>query len=202
MKKERTSPSSKPLSRCRWATTELGILYHDEEWGVPVHDDRLLFEFLILEGAQAGLSWETILKKRANYREAFDNFQPEIVAGYGKRKVNSLLANPGIIRNRLKIESAIGNACAFLSTQEEFGDFDRYVWNFVGGRPKLGNWESDHPPARTADSDAMSKDLKQRGFKFVGSTIIYAFMQAVGLVNDHSPDCFRRSQLIPKTRGK
>ena len=172
------------------------VEYHDDEWGVPVHDDRRLFEFLILEGAQAGLSWETILKKRENYRAAFDRFDPAKVAMYDKRKVRELLSNAGIVRNRLKIAAAISNAQAFLAVESEFGSFDRYIWQFVGGRPRKNNWAtSKRVPARTAESDAMSKDLKRRGFRFVGSTICYAFMQAVGMVNDHSRDCFRSGQL-------
>ncbi len=163
---------------------------------MPVHDDRLLFEFLILEGAQAGLSWETILKKRENYREAFDHFDPAIVAKYGQKKRQSLLLNPGIVRNRLKIEAAIQNAKAFLAVQEEFGTFDKYIWGFVGHRPKQNAWKSmKEVPAKTPESDAMSKDLKRRGFKFVGSTICYAFMQAVGMVNDHLVECFRHNEL-------
>ena len=168
------------------------IRYHDEEWGVPVHDDRTLFEFLILEGAQAGLSWETILNKRENYRAAFDGFDAEQVAGYDRRKVAQLLKNPGIVRNRLKIASAVQNARALLRVQEEYGRFDRYVWQFVNGRPKVNVRNARNPvPARTTESDAMSKDLKKRGFNFVGSTICYAFMQAVGMVNDHVVGCFR-----------
>ena len=182
----------KTLNRCSWATNELSIRYHDEEWGVPVHDDRILFEFLILEGAQAGLSWDTILKKRENYRAAFDGFDPAAIAVYDRRKVQSLLRDPGIVRNRLKIASTIKNAQAFLSVQKEFGSFDRYIWQFVGKRPKQNSRRSrGQVPARTAESDAMSKDLKKRGFTFVGSTICYAFMQAVGMVNDHLTDCFR-----------
>lgn len=182
--------------RCAWATTERSIAYHDAEWGVPVHDDRLLFEFLVLEGAQAGLSWETILKKRAAYREAFDGFDPQIVAKYGKRMQQRLMANEGIVRNRLKIESAIGNAKAFLAVGKEFGSFDAYVWDFVGGAPKRNDWETiDQIPAKTRKSDALSKDLKKRSFRFVGGTICYAFMQAVGMVNDHLVDCFRHSEL-------
>ncbi len=169
------------------------VEYHDHEWGVPVHDDRRLFEFLILEGAQAGLSWETILNKRENYRKAFDHFQPAKIAKYDRRKVRELMANPGIVRNRLKIESTISNAKAFLAVQQEFGTFDRYIWQFVGGKPKIDSWAAtQHPPATSPESDAMSKDLKRRGFRFVGSTICYAFMQAVGMVNDHSRDCFRQ----------
>ena len=168
------------------------IRYHDEEWGVPVHDDHALFEFLILEGAQAGLSWSTILNKRENYRRAFDRFDPERVAAFDRRKVQQLLRDPGIVRNKLKIASTIENAKAFLCVQEEFGSFDRYIWQFVGGKPRVNKRRSlRQVPARTAESDAMSKDLKRRGFKFVGSTICYAFMQAVGLVNDHVVGCFR-----------
>ena len=188
------------LIRCPWAKTPLSLDYHDREWGVPLHDDRLLFEFLILEGAQAGLSWETILKKRASYREAFDQFDPAVVARYGKRKQTSLLANAGIVRNRLKIESAISNAQAFLAVQDEFGSFDHYLWRFVDGKPIANAWKSmQQVPARTAESDALSKDLKRRNFRFVGTTICYAFMQAVGLVNDHLATCFRRAQLQPRT---
>jgi DNA-3-methyladenine glycosylase I len=179
--------------RCAWARGELMIRYHDEEWGVPVHDDRKLFEFLILEGAQAGLSWETILNKRENYRAAFDGFDPKLVAGYDRRKLAQLLRNPGIVRNRLKIASAVQNARALLRVQEEYGSFDRYVWQFVGGRTKVNLRNAKNPvPASTAESHAMSKDLKKRGFNFVGSTICYAFMQAVGMVDDHAAGCFRR----------
>jgi DNA-3-methyladenine glycosylase I len=184
------------LHRCPWAKGDEYIDYHDREWGVPIHDDRLLFEFLILEGAQAGLSWITILKKRDNYRIAFDRFDPEIVAKYGKRKQQALLANPGIVRNRLKIAAAIQKAQAFLAVEEEFGSFDDYIWDFVGGTPKQNAWKSMKAvPAQTPESDAMSKDLKRRGFKFVGSTICYAFMQAVGMVNDHLVECFRHAEL-------
>lgn len=184
------------MRRCEWATTELSIAYHDKEWGVPVRDDRALFEFLILEGAQAGLSWETILKKRSNYRAAFDNFDVSVIASYDQRKVNELLADPGIVRNRLKIQATLQNAKAFLAVQAEFGNFDAYVWRFVDGRPKKNAWQSlKELPARTSESDALSKDLKQRGFKFVGSTICYAFMQAVGMVNDHIVDCFRYAEI-------
>jgi DNA-3-methyladenine glycosylase I len=184
-------------NRCAWARNELSIPYHDEEWGVPVHDDRLLFEFLVLEGAQAGLSWDTILRKRARYRAVFDNFDPAVVARYGKRRVNALLRDAGIVRNRLKIAAAIGNAQAFLKVVEEFGAFDAYIWQFTGGRPRVNAWRTPKElPARTAESDAMSKDLKRRGFRFVGSTICYAFMQAVGMVNDHAADCFRYTQLL------
>ncbi len=178
--------------RCAWARSALMIRYHDEEWGVPAHDDRTLFEFLILEGAQAGLSWETILNKRENYRAAFDGFDPHKVARYDRKKLAQLLKNPGIVRNRLKIASAVRNAQALRRVQEEFGSFDRYIWQFVDGRPRVNPWKSRQLPASTADSDAMSKDLKKRGFNFVGSTICYAFMQAVGLVNDHALQCFRR----------
>jgi DNA-3-methyladenine glycosylase I len=182
--------------RCGWADSELYIAYHDREWGVPVHDDRLLFEFLILEGAQAGLSWLTILRKRDNYRAAFNHFDPHLVAAYDQHKVNSLLANPGIVRNRLKILAAVRNAQAFLAVQQDFGSFDAYVWRFVDGEPRQNTWRTRHEvPARTPASDALSKDLQQRGFTFVGSTICYAFMQAVGMVNDHLVDCFRYAEL-------
>ena len=184
------------MDRCPWAKTDMYVQYHDTEWGVPVHDDRLLFEFLILEGAQAGLSWETILNKRENYREAFDRFEPAIVAKYGEKKRKSLLLDVGIVRNRLKIEAAIQNAKTFLAVQEEFGEFDKYIWEFVGSKPKQNTWKSiKQVPAKTSESDAMSKDLKRRGFKFVGSTICYAFMQAVGMVNDHLVGCFRHGEL-------
>jgi DNA-3-methyladenine glycosylase I len=182
--------------RCPWASGEEYVAYHDREWGVPVHDDRLLFEFLILEGAQAGLSWSTILKKRQNYRRAFRGFDPAIVARFDKRKQRSLLADPGIVRNRLKIESAIANAKAFLAVQAELGSFDQYIWGFVGGHPRHNAWKSlKQVPARTAESDAMSNDLRRRGFRFVGSTICYAFMQAIGMVNDHLLTCFRHAEL-------
>ena len=184
--------------RCAWAasgSTDM-LRYHDEEWGVPVHDDRTLFEFLILEGAQAGLSWSTILNKRDNYRRAFDGFNAERIVQYDKRKIKQLLVDPGIVRNRLKIAAAVENAKAFLRVQEEFGSFDRYIWQFVGGKPRVNKWKMlRQVPARTPDSDAMSKDLKKRGFKFVGSTICYAFMQAVGMVNDHALTCFRYREL-------
>lgn len=184
------------MNRCPWAKTDLYIQYHDEEWGVPVRDDRRLFEFLVLEGAQAGLSWETILKKRDNYRAAFDQFDPAVVARYGAKKRRSLLADAGIVRNRLKIEAAIQNAQAFLAVQEEFGSFHPYLWEFVDGEPKQNAWTTmKEVPAKTPQSDALSKDLKRRGFKFVGSTICYAFMQAVGLVNDHLVGCFRHADL-------
>jgi DNA-3-methyladenine glycosylase I len=182
--------------RCAWAKTELNIAYHDTEWGVPVHDDRRLFEFLILEGAQAGLSWSTILKKRDHYRRAFDNFDARKIARYDARKVKKLLADPGIVRNRLKIAATIRNAKAFLAVQSEFGSFDAYLWQFVGGRPIQNHRRSlTEIPARTSESDALSKDLLRRGFKFVGSTICYALMQAVGMVNDHVVDCFRHMQV-------
>jgi DNA-3-methyladenine glycosylase I len=178
--------------RCAWANNELAIHYHDEEWGVPVHDDRILFEFLMLEGAQAGLSWNTILNKRENYRKAFAGFHPQRVARYDRRKIQQLLRDPGIVRNRLKVASAVANAQAFLEIQKEFKSFDLYIWQFVGGKPRVNSPRSfKQVPARTAESDAMSKDLKKRGFNFVGSTICYAFMQAVGMVNDHVIDCFR-----------
>jgi DNA-3-methyladenine glycosylase I len=187
---------SKTLTRCSWPSDELSIRYHDEEWGVPVHDDRKLFEFLILEGAQAGLSWDTILNKRENYRAALDGFDPERVARYDRRKTQQLLRNPGIVRNKLKIASTVGNAKAFLKVQEEFGSFDRYIWQVVGGHPRMNKRKSlSQIPASTAESDAMSKDLKRRGFNFVGSTICYAFMQAVGMVNDHVVTCFRYKAL-------
>jgi DNA-3-methyladenine glycosylase I len=175
--------------RCAWAQNELAIRYHDEEWGVPEHDDRTFFEFLILEGAQAGLSWDTILKKRENYRKAFAGFHPARVAKFDKEKQAKLLQDPGIVRNRLKVSAAVGNAKAFLQVQGEFGSFDAYIWQFVGGKPKVNPGRP--VPASTPESDAMSKDLKKRGFRFVGSTICYAFMQATGLVNDHALTCFR-----------
>jgi DNA-3-methyladenine glycosylase I len=182
--------------RCGWASNELSTRYHDEEWGVPVHDDRTLFEFLILEGAQAGLSWNTILNKRENYRKALAGFDPACVASYDRRKVQQLLRDPGIVRNKLKIHATVQNAKAFLRVQEEFGSFDRYIWQFVGGKPRINKRKSlRQVPARTNESDAMSKDLKRRGFNFVGSTICYAFMQAVGMVNDHVVTCFRYDAL-------
>ena len=184
------------MLRCAWATTEPAITYHDEEWGVPVHNDRVLFEFLILEGAQAGLSWNTILKKRENYRKAFDGFRAEKVARYGKRDVQRLLRNDGIVRNRLKIAAAITNAKNFLAVKKEFGSFDAYLWSFVGGAPIQNRWRMlTNVPARTAQSDALSRDLLGRGFKFVGSTICYAFMQATGMVNDHVVPCPRHAEL-------
>ena len=186
------------LSRCPWAGTDpLYAAYHDHEWGVPAHDDRHLFEMLVLEGAQAGLSWITILRKRERYREVFDRFDPVKVARYGPAKVASLLADPGIVRNRLKIAAAIANASAFLELQREFGTFDAYLWPFVGGRPKTNAWRAmTEVPARTAESDSLSKDLQKRGFRFVGSTICYAYMQAVGLVNDHLVSCPRHLELV------
>jgi DNA-3-methyladenine glycosylase I len=180
------------MKRCSWARNELSITYHDTEWGVPQHDDRVLFEFLILEGAQAGLSWDTILRKRDRYREVFDNFDPVKVAAYDDAKIASLLQDPGIVRNRLKVVSTIRNAQLFLGVQREFGSFDAYLWRFVGGKPKQNKWkESSQLPATSQESDALSKDLARRGFKFIGSTICYAYMQAIGMVNDHQADCFR-----------
>lgn len=180
--------------RCAWATTALSIPYHDEEWGRPVHDDRMLFEFLILEGAQAGLSWETILNKRDRYREAFLGFDPERVAKMNARSIDRLMRDPGIVRNRAKIESAIDNARAFLKVRAEFGSFDRYIWSFVGGKPVVNKWQRrSQLPASTPISEAMSEDLRKRGFRFVGPTICYAFMQAVGMVDDHVLDCAWRT---------
>jgi len=185
-----------PRLRCTWAANEVNIPYHDQEWGVPVHDEHKWFEFLILEGAQAGLSWDTILKKRARYREVFDGFDPAKVARYDKKKVRELLRDAGIIRNRLKIDAAITNARAFLEVQKELGTFDAYIWRFVGGQPKQNAWKShSRLPAKTAESDALSKDLQKRGFRFVGSTICYALMQATGMVNDHLVSCFRYREL-------
>ncbi len=186
------------VQRCAWVNQDdpLYCAYHDREWGVPIHDDRLLFEFLILEGFQAGLSWRTILHKRENFRQAFDFFDPIIVAAYNEEKIIQLLANPGIIRNRRKIESAISNARAFLDIQSEFGSFDTYCWQFVGGQPLYNAWQSpDQAPAKTPESDRMSQDLRKRGFRFVGSTICYAHMQATGMVNDHTVDCFRYHEI-------
>lgn len=198
MPADRQIDADKP--RCAWCGTDpLYVRYHDEEWGVPVHDDRRHFEFLILEGAQAGLSWITILRKRENYREAFAGFDPERVARFGKRDVERLLKNPGIVRNRLKVEGAVKNARAFLAVQEAFDGFDRYVWRFVGGKPIRNRWtQMKEVPATSAESDALSKDLKKRGFTFVGPTIVYAHMQAIGMVNDHVVDCFRHKQLARK----
>lgn len=194
---EKIEVQNKMRPRCQWVTADpLYISYHDEEWGVPVHDDRRLFEMIVLDGAQAGLSWLTVLKKRENYRKAFDNFNVEKVAIYDDQKINELMSNAGIIRNRLKITSTITNAQAFIRIQKEFGSFDTYIWKFVGGKPKLNAWQSvEDIPARTIESDLMSKDLMKRGFKFVGSTICYAFMQAAGMVNDHTVDCFRYNEL-------
>jgi len=185
--------------RCAWARNALAIAYHDREWGVPVKDDRVFFEFLILEGAQAGLSWDTILQKRAGYRKAFAGFDPARVAKFDAKKARALQADPGIVRNRLKIESAVTNARAFLKVQKEFGSFSRYAWSFVGGKPLVvRRRHAREIPARTELSDALSKDLKSRGFRFVGSTIVYAFMQATGLVNDHTTDCFRCKRVRDK----
>src|ERR1035438_2682287 len=182
----------KNVVRCGWANNDLSAEYHDREWGVPQHDDRILFEFLILEGAQAGLSWDTILRKRDNYRAAFDRFDAKKIARYDRRKIERLLGDEGIVRNRLKVASAIRNAKAFLAVQREFASFDRYIWQLVGGKPLVNDWLMGKKlPASTAQSDAMSNDLKKRGFNFVGSTICYAFMQATGMVNDHAVECFR-----------
>ena len=190
------------MRRCEWARSEIYIDYHDREWGVPVHDDRVLFEFLILEGMQAGLSWETILKKRDNYRVAFDNFDISAVASYKQPKVRQLLANSGIIRNRLKIDASIQNAKLFLEVQDEFGSFDIFVWKFVGGNQIQNKWKSHKEvPAVTDEAEALSRDLRKRGFKFVGPTICYAFMQAVGLVNDHLVQCFRHKELLEQARS-
>ena len=189
------------MPRCPWATIEPNIAYHDEEWGIPVHDDRLLFEFLILEGAQAGLSWTTILKKRDNYRKAFDGLRPEKIARYGARDVKRLLGDAGIVRNRLKIAAAIENARAFLAVRKEFGTFDAYLWSFVAGKPIQNRWRRmADVPVRTAQSDAMSRDLQRRGFKFVGSTICYALMQATGMVNDHLVTCPRHAEVGGRRR--
>jgi len=195
--------AARAARRCGWCGADpLYVRYHDTEWGVPVHDDRRHFEFLILEGAQAGLSWITILRKRENYRKAFANFDPARVARFGARDVRRLLNDAGIVRNRLKIAAAIANARAFLAVQKEFGSFDRYVWRFVGGRPKLNRRRSlKQIPARTKESDALSRDLKARGFRFVGSTIVYAHMQAVGMVNDHLVSCFRHRPLARRRQG-
>ena len=184
--------------RCGWAKNELAIQYHDEEWGIPVHEDRTFFEFLILEGAQAGLSWDTILRKRENYRKAFAGFDPAKVAKFDKNKQAKLLLDPGIVRNRLKLSAAVDNARAFLQVQKEFGSFDVYIWQFVGGKQKVNAGKS--VPASTPESDSMSKDLKKRGFRFVGSTICYAFMQATGLVNDHAVACFRYKSVAKDLR--
>ncbi len=189
------------MNRCAWASNELSIPYHDQEWGVPVHDDRKLLEFLILDGAQAGLSWNIVLQKRERYRQVFDNYDARKIANYKPAKVRQLLADPGIIRNRLKIAAAITNAQAFLAVQAEFGSFDAYIWQFVGGKPLINAWRPTQKlPAYTPASDTMSKDLRSRGFKFVGTTICYAFMQAAGMVNDHAIDCFRYRQLGGRAR--
>ncbi len=189
--------SSQNKRRCEWAGTDPVYLdYHDHEWGVPLHDDRMLFEMLVLEGAQAGLSWITILRKRGNYRKAFHNFSARKIAAYGVKDIRRLLQNEGIVRNRLKIEAAVVNARTFLAIQKEFGSFDNYIWQFVGGTPKINRWKSRKEiPPKTPASDAMSKDLKKRGFRFTGSTICYAFMQAVGMVNDHVTGCFRHREV-------
>lgn len=193
--RRKPTPQSQVI-RCRWAQSELMIRYHDEEWGVPVHDDTKLFEFLILEGAQAGLSWETILNKRENYRSAFDGFDAERIARYDRRKIERLLKNPGIVRNRLKVAGAVRNARALLRVQEEVGSFDRYIWQFVVGKPRTNmRKKGSEVPASTAESDAMSKALRKKDFTFVGSTICYAFMQAVGMVNDHVVSCFRHDAM-------
>ena len=188
--------SAGDVVRCGWARSDVSIAYHDREWGLPQHEDLTLFEFLVLEGAQAGLSWDTILRKRENYRAAFDNFDPHTIVRYRPSKLVELLENDGIVRNRLKIASTVLNAKAFLEVQREFGSFDRYIWQFVDGKPRVNAWHTlKQVPARTEQSDAMSKDLRKRGFKFVGTTICYAFMQAVGMVNDHLVDCFRYKQI-------
>jgi DNA-3-methyladenine glycosylase I len=192
-----------PMLRCPWASAEPNLTYHDKEWGVPVHDDRELFEFLILEGAQAGLSWTTILNKRENYRKAFDGFRADQIARYGTSDVKRLLADTGIVRNRLKIAATIQNAKAFLAVRKEFGSFDAYLWSFVGGKPKQNRWQRmAQVPARTAESNAMSRDLAKRGFKFVGSTICYALMQGIGMVNDHLVTCPRHAKLGGACRPK
>ena len=189
------APPRDRLKRCSWPSSELDIAYHDNEWGVPVHDDRVLFEFLILEGAQAGLSWSTILNKRENYRKAFAGFDPKKVARFTAAKKKQLLKNEGIVRNRLKVDSAVTNAQAFLAVQKEFGSFERYIWQFVGGKPVKNSRKGGDIPARTPQSDALSKDLQKRGFRFVGSTIMYAFMQATGMVDDHLVSCYRHREL-------
>lgn len=193
------------MQRCAWVPPEnaLYVTYHDSEWGVPVHDDRLWFEFLVLEGAQAGLSWLTVLRKRENYRRLFDGFDPCVISRYDDAKIASLMQDPGIIRNQRKIRGAIQNARAFLRVQEAFGSFDAYIWDFVGGRPRINAWETvAEVPARTEMSDALSRDLKKRGFVFVGSTICYAHMQATGLVNDHTVDCFRYGEINRMSAGE
>jgi DNA-3-methyladenine glycosylase I len=196
-------PNSTTLTRCPWASNDISIRYHDEEWGTPTHDDATLFEFLVLEGAQAGLSWDTILKKRENYRAALEGFDPVKIAAYKSQKIQALMQNAGIIRNRLKIASTIQNAKAFLKVQAEFDSLDAYIWQFVGSRPIVNRWSSaKQVPASTSQSDAMSKDLKKRGFSFVGTTICYAFMQAVGMVNDHLTTCFRHSEVAAKPQRR
>lgn len=192
----KTLLKTRSKTRCSWAVSEFALAYHDNEWGAPVHDDRLLFEFLILEGAQAGLSWETILRKRENYRKAFDGFDPARVARFDARRIERLLADPGIVRNRLKIAAAIKNARLFLEIQREFVSFDQFIWQFVGGKPRRNAWsDMAQVPSRTPESDSMSRELLRRGFRFTGSTICYAFMQAVGMVNDHLTSCFRYRQV-------
>jgi DNA-3-methyladenine glycosylase I len=187
-------PDEKP--RCGWAKNDLAVQYHDAEWGVPLHDDKKLFEFLILEGAQAGLSWDTILRKRENYRRAFDDFDAERIARYDEKKLNELLSNEGIIRNRLKIASAVSNAKSFLKIKDEFRSFDSYIWSYIDGKPIVNHWKNlSEVPAKTTISDEMSKDLRKRGFNFVGTTIMYAFMQATGMVNDHLVSCFRYKEV-------
>lgn len=199
MKQETTVTDHK--KRCEWAKTPLMIAYHDEEWGVPVYDDQKQFEFLVLESAQAGLSWSCVLNKRENYRKAFANFDPNKVARFNKKKAASLLKDPGIIRNRLKIESAINNAKLFLQIQKEFGSFSKYIWSFVGGKTKINRWQTlKDLPALTSDSDALSKDMKKRGFKFLGSTVLYSHMQAMGLMNDHLTSCFRYHEVGKKNK--
>ena len=200
---EANMKTPKTITRCTWPGNDLAILYHDKEWGVPQHDDRVLFEFLILEGAQAGLSWDTILKKRENYRAAFDGFDAKKIARYDRRKMQALMSDAGIIRNRLKIAAAVQNAKAFLEVQKEFGSFDRYIWQFVDGRPMQNSWRRlGECPAETEASRAMSRDLVRRGFRFVGPTICYAFMQATGMVNDHTRDCFRWREVRRRARGR
>ena len=201
MTADETNPTSDSLTRCGWASSLRSRRYHDLEWGVPLHDDRALLEMLILEGAQAGLSWETILKKRRGYQEAFDNFDANKIALYKQDKIDQLLANPGVVRNRLKIAAAVQNARSFLAIRDSYGTFDIYIWGFIGGSPRCNNrLPMDEVPAHTHQSDAMSKDLKARGFKFVGTTICYAFMQATGMVNDHTIDCYRHSQIASDIR--
>src|SRR5579862_8661227 len=195
------APKGPSRTRCAWPSSAISVAYHDREWGVPLKDDRKLFEFLVLDAAQAGLSWEIILRKREGFRAAFDNFDPEKIARYDDKKIKALLADPGIIRNRLKIESAISNARAFLAVQKECGSFARYIWQLAGGRPRINRWRKlRHIPAQTAESVAMSRALKERGFRFVGPTICYAFMQAAGMVNDHTVDCFRHAELSRRMR--